>query len=128
LQKLFDAASFQLQDVYRYNDLFLDDNQICLLHGLVEIDEQEIEVRVDASRNAAEPANLNLRLIVFEPEEGVKTLEATIFWGSYRQSAEVSHFGLARFQPLKYIEIFDGAGRLIHDLECRLVVGMGKIA
>jgi hypothetical protein len=122
LQKLFDGVLLEPKAVYRNDDLYLEDTHTSLLQGLVEIEEREVEVRVDVSKNEAEPDNYNIMFLVIEPDEGLKGLEATISWGSYQQTVRLNSFGLAKFPPIKRTQLFDQSGKLIHDFECCLVV------
>ncbi len=117
LQNMFNIGTLQPVEIRRSG---LDESYINILHSQVELDDQELEVRLDASQSIAEPENLDLILAVFAPEEFDRQFEVVISWGDYRQTAEIDKYGLAKLAPLKTNQVINNLGELIHDLELRL--------
>lgn len=120
LQNMFYIASLQTSDAYRSVDSLLEENYINILHSQVEIDEQELEIRLDALQTLTAPENLDMMLVVFAPETFNRQFEVTINWGEYQQSATVNQYGLAKLPPLKTEQVFTDSGELIHGLELSL--------
>jgi hypothetical protein len=122
LQKMFEIASWDVEGAYRYNDMLLDESYFNILRSRAIIEEQELEISVDVSRTFVDPETLNLIVTVFSPTDQITGLTTTIAWGSYLETVEVNHFGLARFPSLKNNQILDDSSKLTHGLECRLLI------
>lgn len=120
LQTMFYIASLIPGEVHRSGDSLLDGSYINILHSQIEVDEQEIEIRLDATQTITDPDNLDLLISVVLPEEAPRRFEASIAWGDYRESAEVNKYGLAKFPPLKTSQILTPIGELMHGIEVRL--------
>ena len=120
LQNMFYIASLTSGVVHRSGDSMLDGSYINILHSQVEIDDQELEIRLDATQTITDPENLDLLISVSVPELLPRRFEATIAWGEYRESAEVNKYGLAKFPPLKTRQILTAKGELAYGIELRL--------
>lgn len=120
LQNMFFVASLQPNEVFRSDDSYFEESYINILHSQVEIDEEEIEVRLDALQIITEPDTLDLMLAVFAPEDLNLRFEVKISWGDYRQTAEVNKYGLAKFPTLRRNQIFAASGKLTHGLELEI--------
>lgn len=120
LLKIFKVASLLPEETSHQNDWQTEKNHTTLLQGLLEIEDEDIEIRLDIAKAADDSGTLNLTFIVFASAKLVNGLEATVVWGNYMETIELDDYGFARFPPLKNKQIFDQAGRLIHDLECCL--------
>jgi hypothetical protein len=117
---MFFVASLQPNEVFRSDDSYFEESYINILHSQVEIDEEEIEVRLDALQIITEPDTLDLMLAVFAPEDLDLRFEVKISWGDYRQTAEVNKYGLAKFPTLRRNQIFAASGKLTHGLELEI--------
>jgi hypothetical protein len=120
LQNMFYLSSLTPGEVLRSGDSMLDGGYINILHSQVEVDGEELEVRLDATQTITDPDNLDLLISVFVPELLPRRFEAMIAWGDYRESAEVNKYGLAKFPPLKTSQILSPTNELMHGLELRL--------
>jgi hypothetical protein len=120
LQNMFYIASLRPGEVHRSGDSLLGGSYINILHSQVEVDEQEIEIRLDATQTITDPDNLDLLISIAVPEEAPRRFEATIAWGDYLESAEVNKYGLAKFPPLNTGQILTSTGELMHGIELRL--------
>jgi hypothetical protein len=120
LQNMFYIASLQPGELFRSDDSYFEESYINILHSQVEVDERELEVRLDALQTLTEPENLDLMLAIFAPEDVELRLEAKISWGDYQHTAEVNKYGLAKFPPLKRSQVYSASGKLTHGLELQL--------
>jgi hypothetical protein len=120
LQVLFNMASLEPNVDFRSGSAFLDEDHINILHSHMEIDEKEVEVRLDLLRTVNGLGNLNLMLTCFGVKEQSQRFEATVVWGDYCHTSAVNNRGLAKFPPLKAAELFNSAGEVNHDFELRL--------
>lgn len=120
LQNMFFIASLTTGEVHRSGDSLLDGSYINILHSQVEIEGQELEIRLDATQTLTDPDNLDLLISIFIPQASPPRFEATIAWGAYQESATVNKYGLAKFPPLKTSQIVTATGELIHGIELRL--------
>lgn len=120
LQNMFYIASLQPKEAYRSRALFLDTGPLNILNSHFEVDNQELEVRLDALQTITKPDTLDLMMTVFTAEENTRCFQATLTWGAYQASAEINQYGLAKFPSLKTNQIFSPSGDLLHGLELRL--------
>lgn len=120
LQNLFYIASMQPEEVYRSSDLFLDSSPINILHSQVEIDDQELDIRLDVLHTITNLDNFELMMTIFSSEEMARRFRVTIDWGTYQESVLVNKYGLAKFPPVETNQIFTPTGELMHGLELRL--------
>lgn len=117
LQNMFFMDSLTTSEVYRSDNYLLEENYINILHSQVDVDEQELEVRMDVLQTVTTPDDLKLMLVIFAPETFNRRFEATVKWGAYQQHAEINEYGLAKLPPLRAEQVFTPSGELIHGLE-----------
>jgi hypothetical protein len=120
LQILFNMALLQPTEDFRSGGVFLDEDHINILNSHMEIEEKEVEVRLDLLRTTNQLGNLNLMLTCFAPKEPSQRFEATIVWGDYCHTSAVNSRGLAKFPPLDAAQLFSPSGKVKHDFELRL--------
>jgi hypothetical protein len=117
LQNMFYIASLREGEIYRSDSNLYEENYINILHSQVELDEQDLEIRLDALQSFTTPENLELMLVVFAPEGFDSQFEVTVAWGAYRERAAVDQYGLAKLPSLKTELVFSRSGALIHELD-----------
>lgn len=120
LQNMFYLASLQPGEVTRSTNFLLDESNINILHSLVEVGEQELDIRLDGLQTITQPDDLDLILAISPPEDLTCHFEVTLAWGDYQGSAVVNKYGLAKLPPLKTSQVFAPSGELTHGLELRL--------
>jgi hypothetical protein len=120
LQILFNMASLQPNEDFRSGSEFLDEDHVNILNSHMEIDEKEVEVRLDLLRTVNEQGNLSLILTCYGTKEQSQRFEATVVWGDYCHTSAVNNKGLAKFPPLKAAQLFTPAGKVSDDFELRL--------
>jgi hypothetical protein len=120
LQAMLYINTLKPQELLRSGVYLPEGGHINILHSQVEIDGQELDIRLEASHALNNPGYLNLMIAMIAPEQFTRRFEATIAWGSYRESAVINLFGIAKFPPLRTDQVFSPAGDLIHGLDLRL--------
>lgn len=84
---------------------FLEDERLTLVDDVVEVAGDEIDVLLEAVRPAGAPDVLYLALLV--TAETAETLQATVEWGVFHETAPVNAFGRVTFPPLPLATLFD---------------------
>lgn len=99
----------------------LEDDYIILLRSNVPTEQGEFEVILEGRRPAAANALLPL-VMVIPPEDAVSPLplEATLQWGSYRETKPLDPHGRASLPPLPLEAILDEEGDVLAGLKLRL--------
>jgi hypothetical protein len=120
LQTMFFINSLEPGEVLRSGSYLAGEGTINILHSQVEVDDQELDIRLNASHTLTNPGSLDLMMTISTPEELPYHFELTIVWGDYQETAAVSKYGLAKFPPLKRDQIITPTGELMHGLELRL--------
>ncbi len=106
-QLLFPAPDL----VYRRAAPLLEDESIILLHEVAAINKQQVEAVLEAIRPVAQPEILRLQLMA-AGEEPLPSMQATLRWGSYTQTAVLDTYGRAHFPPLSLDDILDESGQM----------------
>ena len=122
LRKMFDDTSPQLAGAYRSDDLLSGEKFLTVMNGVVEVGDQEVEIKVDIGKNPLEPEHLKPIVVVFVDEEMTASLEATIKWGSYEETVRGNQLGLVRFPAIRTDQVYDSAGNIDYDLDCYVML------
>ncbi len=120
IQAMLQINNLQPRGVFRSGEYDVGGEQINILQSRVEVEEQELEIRLEASQDITSPDYFNLMIVMQMADDLSQRFEATLAWGAYRETAEVNQFGIAKFPPLKSDQIFTPTGELMHGLDLQL--------
>ena len=92
----------------------LEDESMFLLHDLVTVGEQQVEIILEGNRPITEPGLLQLQVTAVT-EYAPSPLQATLHWGDYTATALLDTYGCAFLPPVPLADLVDEAGRLRAD-------------
>lgn len=106
---------------YRRAAPLLEDESIILLHEETTIEQQPVEVVLEAVWPVGQPEILRLYLLA-AGETSLPALQASLQWGDYRHTAVLDDYGRAPFPPLSLDDILDEGGQL-RPTDLQLILG-----
>ncbi len=119
LQSLLLDTLLTSRPIHRALTNFLEDDRLMLVDDTVEIAGDELGVLLEAVRPAAAPDALHLSLLI--TAETASSLQATIEWGAFRETAVVKAFRRVTFPPLPLADVVDEIGQQIAAALCLTV-------
>lgn len=113
LQELL--ASPQTTPAFRDGDSLLADPWLPLLHSELHVEDARLRVSLEATWPVEQPDVLKVLLsaAVSDSDVDLSSLRASLQWGAYHESADLSPHGLATFPPLPRHLIFDEESQAI---------------
>lgn len=120
LQTMLYINTFRPREVMRSGNYQPGGGYINILQSQVEVEGQELEIRLEAAHELTRPGYLNLMIVLGQSEEMKQRFEATLCWGAYRETAEINQYGIAKFPSLQSDYIFTSSGELTQGLELHL--------
>ncbi|MBK8904557.1 MAG: hypothetical protein IPM53_25485 [Anaerolineaceae bacterium] len=102
----------------------LEDESFLVLHDEVEVSGQLLEVLLEAVHPVARPETWRLQVFVAsQAKQPAATIQASISWGLYVETAVLDKYGRAHFPPLHLESFLDESGQVqVGDLQLVLTL------
>lgn len=96
---------------YRSGISVLDEDSTLLLHNEFEIETSSWRVTLEAVSLPNDPNQLSLFLSVTTDQDPFPSLQATLRWGNFQETAVLDPYGRTRFSSLPFAELIDETGQ-----------------
>ena len=111
LQSLWARSLASPRPALRALASFLEDDRLPLVEDVVEVAGDEVGVLLKAVRPAGAPGDLHLSLLI--TAETVDTLQATVEWGAFSETAVVRASSCVTLPSLPLADVFDEVSQKI---------------